>query len=156
MAFQKILVCTEIMLITAIAYSSVVNIKNNTTVNYHVLDYILLLHYDVNIILDFDENVLLGDCNIIIFINYQTKNIIINPMSFTIFKIILIDYFNNTYIPYYSFINIMNALLLIEFTNMSYYPNFILHGRFWHLRVQTIKSVLILPSLLLRNMQRMM
>lgn len=114
MAFQKFFTFVEIILIATVAFSTAINIEKDDAVNYNLPNYIVPLHYDVKLIFDFNENILVGDCNIIILINNQTKDMTIQPMVFTILNIDLTDYDNEqqNYISKYTIISKLNKLVI--------------------------------------------
>nr|XP_012220638.1 PREDICTED: aminopeptidase N-like [Linepithema humile]XP_012220639.1 PREDICTED: aminopeptidase N-like [Linepithema humile] len=115
MAFRKLSTNDEILLIAIIALSTAINAENNIPFKYQLPDYVVPLHYEVKMTLDFNKNLILGDCNITIHIFHQTHNITIYPMTFAIYKIILIDniHHQKIYIPSYTFFHELNMLIIV-------------------------------------------
>nr|XP_012222631.1 PREDICTED: glutamyl aminopeptidase-like [Linepithema humile] len=130
MIFRKLLTNVEIMLIATIALCIAINTENDTTVGYHLPDYIIPLHYDANIRFNYETNDIIGECNITININHQTENITLYPVTFAIIKIVLYDNLlsQKVYVPKYSF-NELN-MFMIDFTKTPKLHKFLPPGRY--------------------------
>ncbi|XP_067216450.1 aminopeptidase N-like isoform X2 [Linepithema humile] len=134
MIFRKLLANGEIMLIATIALCTAIDLKNDTAVHYHLSDLtpdITPLHYKAKIEFSYKRNNIIGECNITIYINRQTENISMHPVTFAIFKIALYKDLlsEKIYIPNYSFIH-KQSMLTIDFTNMPELPKFLSPGRY--------------------------
>ncbi|XP_012219067.2 aminopeptidase N isoform X2 [Linepithema humile] len=129
MILRKLLTNGLIMLIATIALCTA--IENDTTVRYHLPDYIIPLHYDAKIRFNYKTNDIVGACNITIYSNRQIENIFMHPMTFAIFKIVLYDnlFSEKIYVPRFSFINKQN-MFMIDFTNMPKLEKYLPPGRY--------------------------
>nr|XP_012230274.1 PREDICTED: aminopeptidase N-like [Linepithema humile] len=119
MALRNISLNIKLLFIVIIFFSIPQFINSDSEVNYHSLNYtgLVPLHYDVKIELDFERNILFGECNITINITRQITNISIPSKNFGILKI---DVINNDdsqmiIVPDYSFID--ETHIYIDFTN---------------------------------------
>ncbi|XP_067216462.1 thyrotropin-releasing hormone-degrading ectoenzyme-like [Linepithema humile] len=134
MIFRKLLTNGEVMLIVTIALCTAIDPENDTAVHYHLSDLtpvITPLHYDAKIRFSYKTNDIIGECNITIYIDRQTENISMHPVTFAIFKIDLYKDLQNEkiYIPNYSFIY-ERSMLMIDFTNTPKLPKFLSPGRY--------------------------
>ncbi|XP_067216454.1 thyrotropin-releasing hormone-degrading ectoenzyme-like isoform X2 [Linepithema humile] len=131
MIFQKPLTNGEIMLIITIALCTAVDPELETVIHLPHSIPLIPLHYNAKIKFSYETNDIIGECNITIYINRQTENISMHPVTFAIFKIYLYKDFDSEkiYIPNYSFIHKRN-MLTIDFTNMPELPKFLTPGRY--------------------------
>ncbi|XP_067209692.1 aminopeptidase N-like [Linepithema humile] len=133
MTRQKLSIFVEFMLIVTIAFFAAINAEDNVAITYNLPNNIVP-HYDVKLIFDFDEHILVGDCNITIFIKSLTTNLTIPSGIFSILNVVLIDHFyeRRIYISKYSIIN-KPHVLIIDFTNVKspkMYPQFLIPGKY--------------------------
>nr|XP_012230276.1 PREDICTED: aminopeptidase N-like isoform X2 [Linepithema humile] len=121
MALRNITLNIKLIFIVIIFFSIPQFINSDTEVNYHSLNYTSLvpLHYGVKIELDFERNVLFGECNITINITRQMKNISIPSINYAILKIDMINSNDSQIInvPQYAFID--ETHIYIDFINSS-------------------------------------
>ncbi|XP_012230276.2 aminopeptidase N-like isoform X2 [Linepithema humile] len=121
MALKNITLNIKLIFIVIIFFSIPQFINSDTEVNYHSLNYTSLvpLHYGVKIELDFERNVLFGECNITINITRQMKNISIPSINYAILKIDMINSNDSQIInvPQYAFID--ETHIYIDFINSS-------------------------------------
>ncbi|XP_067216456.1 aminopeptidase Q-like isoform X1 [Linepithema humile] len=131
MIFRKPLINGEIMLIATIALCTAVDPELETAIHLPHSIPLIPLHYNAKIKFSYETNDIIGECNITIYINRQTENVSMHPVTFAIFKIYLYKDFDSekTYIPNYSFIHKRN-MLTIDFTNMPELPEFLTPGRY--------------------------
>ncbi|XP_067216233.1 aminopeptidase N-like isoform X2 [Linepithema humile] len=115
--FRKLLTNGEIMLIATIALCTGINTENDTTGRYHLPDYIIPLHYNVNIIFDYKTNYVIGKCSILIHITRETENISMHLVTFAVIKIVLYDthHSKKVHVPKYLFNTELN-MFMIHFT----------------------------------------
>ncbi|XP_067216434.1 endoplasmic reticulum aminopeptidase 1-like isoform X1 [Linepithema humile] len=127
--FRKLLTNGEIMLIATIAICTAINTENDTTGRYHLPDYIIPLHYNVNIKFDYKINYVIGKCSILIHITRETKNISMHLVTFAVIKIVLYDthHSKKVYVPKYLFNNELN-MFMIHFTKDPKFPKYLPAG----------------------------
>lgn len=141
MIFQKLLTNGEIILIVTITLCTVVLgnnatendtdkmavLKNHTASTNHSTEsyYIIPSHYNAVIRINYETYDFIGECNVTIHINRQTDHIIVEPITFVIFKIVLYGNHNEKY--YISYLLDDWKKLIINFTNPS---KFLLPGRY--------------------------
>nr|XP_012221839.1 PREDICTED: thyrotropin-releasing hormone-degrading ectoenzyme-like [Linepithema humile] len=133
MTQQKLSIFVKFMLIVTIAFFAAINAEDNVAITYNLPNNIVP-HYDVKLIFDFDEKILVGDCNITIFIESLTTNLTIPSGIFSILNVVLIDHFyeRRIYISKYWIIN-KPHVLIIDFTNVKSpkkHPQFLIPGKY--------------------------
>nr|XP_012232602.1 PREDICTED: aminopeptidase N-like [Linepithema humile]XP_012232603.1 PREDICTED: aminopeptidase N-like [Linepithema humile]XP_012232604.1 PREDICTED: aminopeptidase N-like [Linepithema humile] len=130
MALRNISLNIKLIFIVITFFSISQFVKSDTEVNHHLLSNagLVPLHYDVNIKLDINRNILHGECNITINITRPMMNISIPSINFGIYKIDLTSNDGNKmiHVPRYSFIN--ETHIYIDFTNPS--VNILLPGTY--------------------------
>ncbi|XP_012226640.2 thyrotropin-releasing hormone-degrading ectoenzyme-like isoform X2 [Linepithema humile] len=132
MIFRKLLTNGKIMLIATIALCTAIDPENETAIHLSYLTPVITpLQYDAKIRFSYKTNDIIGECNITILINRQTKNISMHPVIFAIIKIVLCDNLSNEQISIsrYSFNNKLN-MLTIDFSNTPKLPKFLTPGRY--------------------------
>lgn len=115
MAFRQIF-SDKLVLITLITLSTANNIKNDTTM-FNFSDTVIPLHYEIYIKVFYEENMLIGECNITINITSKTTHIIAHLFNINIYEIVLINYRNKIFFP--SFVITPNLLVLDFTTTLS-------------------------------------
>jgi len=123
------------MLIATILFFTGGNIKYNTAVNYNLQDYVVPLHYNVEIRYFLDDNILFGLCSIIVNITRPLNSIMLHSARIRVSDAILIDDKNN--IAYkLDFSSWNKSILTLYFDKKQY-----LHSAVYSLNITYIRNV---------------
>jgi len=96
MAFGKLKFNAELMLIAIITFCTANNMEYETVINDNLQDYVVPLHYNVEIQYFLEENLLFGECDIIINITNPLHFIMLHSVPIKVIDAILTDDKNNT------------------------------------------------------------